>query len=153
MASSPWLRVETTLVQGHQVASGWGANSPYPDSTIALQRPQFQQFGLDLSALFAGTLNLSIAPHRFTMVAPKFTFSQVTWTDRHPPEDFSFSPCRVITRSGMVNAWIYYPHPQTKTRHFQDQSVLEVIAPWIPAVSYGDQLGLDVDRREVEIRK
>ena len=95
-----------------------------------------------MTGYFAGTLNVSIQPHQLRWVQPEFTFRQVTWTDRHPPEDFSFSRCRLGFNGGVYDAWIYYPHPETKQRNFQDPSVVEVIAPWIPKLSYGDQVYL-----------
>ena len=50
------------------------------------------------------------------------------WTDLHPPEHFSFSQCRVTFAAVDYHGWIYYPHPETKRRNFQDASLLEVIA-------------------------
>ena len=46
---------------------------------------------------------------------------------------------------------IYYPHPETKARHHQNDSVIEVLAPWIEGIQYGDHLDLEVRESEVEI--
>ena len=36
--------------------------------------------------------------------------------------------------------WVYYPHPETKLRNFQNPSLLEVIAYPIPGILYGDKV-------------
>ncbi len=108
---SQWQSVTGIVMRGHGVASGRGPNSPYPISSLRMQKPFFKERGLDLSAYFEGTLNLSIAPHTFKIVRPQFTFPLVAWTTLHPPETFSFSPCRAIYRGVEYDGWVYYPHP------------------------------------------
>ena len=67
------------------------------------------------------------------------------WTDLHPPEHFSFSHCRVAFARDEYQGWIYYPHPETKRRNFQDPSLLEVICPHIRGLTIGDILQVCVD--------
>lgn len=149
---NPAWRSLTAIVQpGHRIASGQATDSPYPGGSIALQRPHFAARGLDLSACFDGTLNLSIAPHRFEMVAPRYTFRSVDWTPHHPPEHFSFSACQIAIADCAVDAWVYYPHPETKRTHFQDASTIEVLAPWLPSVGYGDRLILHLNPAEIAV--
>ncbi|MGF1513800.1 MAG: hypothetical protein ACFB5Z_08905 [Elainellaceae cyanobacterium] len=136
---------------GHGVASGKSNSSPYPRGTISMQRPIFKALGLDLAGLFEGTLNVSIEPHSYRVVAPEWTFRRVTWTDRHPPEDFSFSRCRVAVGGGIHEGLIYYPHPETKQRNFQDASTLEVIAPLIPGLHPGAAVRIDYNSLEIEV--
>jgi hypothetical protein len=88
-----WQRVSGIIVRGHRVASA--PSQDYPYGTIEKQKPYFEARGLDLSRFFLGTLNVSIAPLTFEMVRPRYTFPLLAWTDLHPPETFSFSPCRV----------------------------------------------------------
>jgi hypothetical protein len=83
------------------------------------------------------------------MRQPQFTFRQVAWTTLHPPEDFSFSRCRVIVDGVGYEGWVYYPHPETKRAHFQSPSVVEVIAPFIADLAYGDRVDLALDGMEV----
>ena len=47
--------------------------------------------------------------------------------------------------------WIYYPHPETKERHFQSRSIVEVIMPFIPGLEYGSAVELDVKVGEVAV--
>lgn len=135
-----WVTVPGTVVEGHRVASG--PSKDYPYSSLERQKPIFRERGLDLERFFLGTLNISIYPRRFEMVHPAYTFRQVAWTDLHPPEDFSFSPCKVRYHGKEYEGYVYFPHPETKIRNFQNPSLVEVIAEYIPSVGYGDQLEL-----------
>ena len=146
-----WQRVSGIVQAGHRVASGQAADTPYAEGTIALQIPFFRPLGLDLTSCFQGTLNVSISPDQFVIQNPTYTFRQVGWTTQHPPEDFSFSPCFVIFQETRYPGWVYYPHPETKKTHFQDSSTLEVLAPLIAGIGYGDRLELELNRAEIWI--
>lgn len=136
---------------GHQVASGLAKDSPYAAGTIAMQLPHFQKSGLDLSNYFFGTLNIEIAPHTFKILNPQYTFALVKWHPDYPAETFSFSPCQVIFQEVEYQSLIYYPHPETKIGHFQDDGILEAIAPPIPTIKYGDAVQLRVNGIEIAI--
>ena len=92
-AALHWLRCR--LVAGHGVASGRAATSPYPAGTIHLQAPFFAARGIDLSPFFAGTLNLEAARGHWRLRNPDARVEALEWTDRHPPETFSFWHCRL----------------------------------------------------------
>ena len=151
MNDRSWQKVNGVVERGHQVASGSALDGPYPAGTIDMQMSFFRGLGLDLSDYFAGTLNISISPNTFQLVNPEFTFRQVEWTDRHPPEDFSFSRCRVVFQGSGYDSWIYYPHPETKKRNFQDPSILELIALPIPGISYGDRVEIEYNPLEIAV--
>lgn len=127
---------------GHGVASGTSAGSPYPTGSIAMQAPFFKARGLDLSGCYFGTLNVSIAPARWKIVRPAFLFENLKWTDLHPPETFSFLSCDITYRAVTVKGWLYYPHPETKAAHWQDASVMEMIAPRLEGLGYGEPIDL-----------
>ncbi len=146
-----WQTVAGTIQRGHQVASGLADASPYPGGTIALQLPHFAARGLDLSAYYLGTINVSIAPLRFEIVQPVACFRQVRWTDRHPPEDFSFADCRLEVARRRYAGLIYYPHPETKAQHFQDPALLEVLAPPIAGLGYGMALELALNLAQIRL--
>nr|WP_245817540.1 hypothetical protein [Hydrococcus rivularis] len=148
---SQWITIDGIIKQGHQVASGMAENSPYPGSTIEMQTPFFQKLGLDLTPFFPATLNVSISPYTFTVKQPEYTFQKVEWTSKHPPEDFSFSRCRVVYNNIRYDTLIYYPHPETKKTHFQDNSTVEILAPLIPNLSYGDRIQIELNSLEIEI--
>lgn len=151
MIDRDWQTVAGTIERGHQVASGSALDSPYPGGTIEMQLPAFQALGLDLSGYFQGTLNVSIHPYQFQLIAPELTFRAVEWTDRHPPEDFSFSRCRILFQDKTYEGLIYYPHPETKQRNFQNPSIIEILAPQIPGISYGAQIAIEYNPLEVNV--
>jgi hypothetical protein len=144
-----WTLVHGKVVQGYRVASGPSADYPY--GALERQRPIFKARGLDLGDYFNGTLNIDISPRVFTMVKPEFTFKSVEWTDLHPPEHFSFSRCKVIFKDIEYDGWVYYPHPETKRRNFQNPSLLEVIALPIPEIRYGDEVQVLINPKEISV--
>ena len=144
------LEIEGVVVKGHGVASGRSPDSPYPKSTIAMQKPYFKAKGLDLDGyFFDDTLNISISPQKFRIIKPRFSFPFLRWTDLHPPETFSFSACQLKPHRMLYEGWIYYPHPETKNVHFQDESTIEIIAPHIPKIKYGTSIMLLLNSEEV----
>ncbi len=146
-----WIRVQGILAQGYRVASGPSADYPY--GSLERQRPIFKSRGLDLSGYFNGTLNIDIRPYVFALKQPEYTFHQVEWTDLHPPEHFSFSRCKVIYKNMKYDGWVYYPHPETKERNFQNPSLVEVIATAIPEIKYGDDLQVLLNPEEISVEK
>jgi hypothetical protein len=143
------MTITGILMQGHQVASR--PSAAYPYSSLEKQKPYFKDRGLDLSAYFNGTLNISIAPLKFEMTRPELTFPLVEWTDLHPPETFSFSRCKVRFEGRSYEGWIYYPHPETKKTHFQNPSLIEVITYQIANLRYGDAIEIEVNPLEIKI--
>ena len=131
-----WIQGE--IQQGHGVASGKNAQSPYPNGTIAMQAPFFTDLGLDLFNFWPGTLNISFKPLEVVLSNPDFTVENMSWTNLHPPETFSFWKVKLCRLDDcVVEGLIYYPHPETKSRHWQAASTLEVLAPWIENLDYG----------------
>ncbi len=139
------------LVAGHGVASGRASDSPYPAGTIALQSPHFARCGLDLGDCHPGTLNLAFSGGSWRLQDPLLLVERLDWTPLHPPETFSFWPCRLRSSAGETSAWIYWPHPETKERHFQPPDRLELLAPWMAGVAPGDRLELGVDGRRCRL--
>lgn len=137
------------MVEGYRVASG--PSQDYPYGSLERQRPLFKALGLDLDGYFNGTLNIDICPLKFEIIKPQYTFEQVAWTDLHPPETFSFSRCQVIFRGLSYDGWVYYPHPETKLRHFQNPSLLEVIALPIPKIRYGHKIQVQINPLEIAL--
>jgi len=144
-----WTLIHGILVQGYRVASR--PSKDYPYGALDRQRPIFKSRGLDIGGYFNGTLNIDIRPHTFQLVKPEFTFHNVEWTDLHPPEHFSFSRCKIVFEDIEYEGWTYYPHPETKLRHFQNPSLLEVIAFPIPKIAYGDKVDVLVNPQEIVI--
>lgn len=144
-----WIWIPGKVARGYRVASA--PSGDYPYGTLERQRPIFKSRGLDLGACFNGTLNIDIRPLAFRMLRPQYTFERVDWTDLHPPETFSFSRCLVRYQGQDYDGWVYYPHPETKERHFQNPSLLEVIALPIPGIQYEASLEMAINPNEITI--
>lgn len=152
MHTPDWITLKGRLKQGYRVASG--PSAAYPGyGSIEKQKPYFKALGLDLDAMFNGTLNISIEPYAFGMAKPTHTFRAVKWTELTDAEDFSFSQCKVRFQGREYEGWVYYPHPETKKDHFQEASTVEVLAPFIRDIKYGDELEIILDTAEIEIIK
>lgn len=137
--------INAKVVAGHRVASGANDNPKFPGGTLAMQAPFFKAGGLDLTRFHPGTVNVSIAPLRYQVLEPRLTFRQVQWHPTEPAEDFSFFDCRIHFNGVIYTGLIYYPHPETKPEHFQAPDVLEILAPTIDGLIYGDYIKVDVD--------
>jgi hypothetical protein len=146
-----WTSVRGILRKGYGVASG--PSPDYPYGSLERQIPIFKDRGLDLAPFFRGTLNIDIRPLAFRLLKPEFTFRHVHWTDLHPPEHFSFSQCQVLFGDGHYDGWVYYPHPETKLRNFQEPWLLEVIAKRIPDIAAGDELHVLVNPERILLER
>jgi hypothetical protein len=144
-----WVSVRGIIIQGYRVASG--PSQDYPYGALEKQKPIFKSRGLDLDNYFNGTLNIDIRPYTFQLIKPEFTFHNVEWTDLHPPEHFSFSRGKVVYKGTEYEGWVYYPHPETKRRNFQNHSLLEVITYPIPEIRYGDEVHALVNTDEIVV--
>ena len=140
------------LCAGHGVASGTSNQSPYPEGSIRMQSPVFRSLGLDLSDCFFGTLNLDFAPLEISLSKPDHRFEKVRWTELHPPETFSFWRVEIKTTDlEVVGGWIYYPHPETKERHWQTPTTLELLAPRLSGAEPGCTISLRDPGRRIKL--
>ena len=142
--------IRARLVQGHRVASGLNGNPRFPGGTLRMQTPHFQERGFDISKLYQGTLNVSIAPLCYRVVKARHTFIKVKWHPTEPAEDFSFFNVQLkCPVSGPVEGFIYYPHPDTKPEHFQQPDVLKLLLPFVKGLHYGMELTLEIPTAQV----
>lgn len=148
--TTSWITIPGIVIQGYGVASG-SYSTRFPGGTIRAQSPYFEARGVDISPYYPGTLNVDIAPRRFTLVRPGHTLTDVSWWPGVPPETFSFSPCRVILPAGPIDGLIYYPHPETKPEHHQPATVIEILAPFMENLAVGAPVKLQLDPGEVTV--
>lgn len=139
------------MVPGYGVASGRSKNIHFPGGTLAMQLPFFEARGLDLNKFYRGTLNVSVAPRNYRILNPFLTFRQVKWHPTEPAEDFSFLEVRLTRGEEVFSGWIYYPHPETKPRHFQAPDVLELLLPFVPGISSGDRVHLEARTDQIAL--
>ena len=151
-AMTSWQTITARIVPGHRVASGENGNPLFPGGTLKMQTPHFRALGLDLTAYHGGTLNVSIAPLRYRVVAPRQTFRAVKWHPTEPAEDFSFFDVRLLRDDAPpTEGLIYYPHPDTKPTHFQPPDMLELLLPFVPGLAYGAEIQLEVPTEQMLI--
>ncbi len=139
------------VVAGHGVASGRSSDPRFPGGTIALQVPVFLDRGVDLTDLlgaspFLGTINVDMSPAAPSVIAPEIAVPAVTWSTRVPPENFWLFRAGIAHAAHLYPALIYMPDPATKPDHVQPATVIEIIAPWVPALVVGDTLGVATDQ-------
>ncbi|MFT5814584.1 MAG: hypothetical protein ACI9VT_002345 [Psychroserpens sp.] len=140
-----------TLVKGHQVASGRGNDPRFPMGTISAQLPFFYALGLDLSHFYPATLNAQFNCHSIVLNHFDHYFKQVKWHDNMAAEDFKFYRCHILLNSTFYPALIYQPQVETKTEHWQPINQLELLAPFIAHVDYGDVLTLVIPNRIITL--
>jgi hypothetical protein len=145
------LKINGTVTQGHGVASGKSANSPYPAGSVVMQAPFFKALGLDLAGCYLGTLNVATDASAWRIAQPTYRFEHVVWTHLHPAETFSFVRCSVAYAAQEVQAWLYYPHPETKAAHWQNSRVMEIIAPRLEGLAYGQAVALQFTEGALEL--
>ena len=119
-----------------------------------MQQPYFLARGLDIGVFHRGTLNVSIAPLHYRVVGPRLTFRDVQWHPIDPKEDFSFFDFHLL-RPGQapLAGLIYYPHPDTKPKHFQAPDVLELLLPYVEGLHYGMELTLEIPSGQMHIER
>jgi hypothetical protein len=124
-----------TIVAGYGVASGKAENCPFPGGSIHMQLPFFKAAGIDLSRYFTGTLNVDLAPY---IPAPKRVVfdGKLRWLD-DLEERFVISLVEFEANEHRYSGVWYYPHPETKVDHFQRNTVVELLMPWIDGLKTG----------------
>lgn len=147
MTSHTWIN--GVVVKGHQIASGNNPDSPYPKGSIEMQLPFFKSLGVDLSNCHPATLNIKLAANSFNIVKADFRFENLKWTSLIPAETFSLVACTLRFRDDEHDAWLYYPHPETKPAHLQPVNVVEVITKYVPAIEYGENVAIGFNEEKV----
>lgn len=121
------------VIAGYGVASGQGNDHRYPAGTIKLQMPYFLEHGIDLSRYFPGTLNVDLAPYR--PLPQRVIFDEVIRWYGDIEERFALSMVSLKANDRLYEGLWYYPYPETKPDHFQQDTVVELLMPWIDGVT------------------
>ncbi len=151
MATS-WITIPGVVTKGYGVASG-SDSTRFPGGTIRAHLPHFRARGVVISPYYPGTLNIDIAPRRFTIIRPSHTLTDVSWWPGVPAETFSFSRCRILLPTGPIDGMVYYPHPETKPEHHQPPTVIEILVPFIEGLSLGSTVHLQLNSSQVEVHR
>lgn len=121
--------------------------------SVVMQAPCFRELGLNLEGFHLATINVDISPCEFEMANPSHRFERVVWNPDAPPETFSFSPCRLEHEDCLHDGYVYYPHPETKTRDFHSQSILEIISSYIEAIEHGKAVRVYLRPGEIVLKR
>jgi len=143
------LKLNATVIKGFQIASGLSNNTPYEKGTIELQKPFFKKLGLNLDICHNGTLNINITPYRLKTINSQLLFKNLKWHDKFSAETFSFSKCLITHNSNTTEAFVYYPHKETKIMHNHEDSTLEIVSAYIENIKYGDIIEIQLNEDEV----
>lgn len=143
------MTLEGTIISGHGVASGRGNDPRYPRGTLALQIPHFQNQGIDLTLYYPGTINVKLKGKKAEIIQPKHTAWNVNWSSHISPENFFFFDAEIEFEKKRYKGLIYMPDPDTKTDHFQDESLVELLLPRIPGVKSGKSISLKVKDTQI----
>lgn len=137
-----FMSVSGRITQGHGVASGQSDTSPYKSGSLRMQFPFFERQKIPLAGFFLGTIKVNISPSLFKLIAWDYEARNVAWTELIPPEDFLFSHCKLIKNKALINAMVYYPSPNTKVENLHNPNIIEILAPKIGSLQYGDDVEL-----------
>jgi hypothetical protein len=134
------ISITGKVISGYGVASGKGKDNRYPEGTLKLQMPFFNERGLDLSAFFIGTINIDISPYQFSIKKYKYYFKEINWSIYIPPENFYFFEVQLIFKESVYEGLIYMPDPKTKFDHHQISSLFELLMPKIEGIKQGENI-------------
>lgn len=139
------LKVSGVVTQGFRIASGLnteGVSGPYgitiKDSFVQ-QRPFFEAEIPEMKNVWTGTINVDISPHTHRMIG----FTKEITCEWHPKitETFGLVTGVTLTHAGKnYPAIIYYPMPSEF--HEPRMNVIEILAPKIEGLAYGDKVDL-----------
>lgn len=153
MAERNWHKIAGIVIKGYGIASGLSSDSPYPDGSLVMQKPFFKKLGLDLEGFYIATINIDISPYEFEIFNPEFKFDNLKWYENTPAETFSFSSCIIEYEKNRKEGYVYYPHPETKSRHFHSKSTIEITAPYIENITHGARLQIYLNKEEIRVNK
>ena len=94
------------------------------------------------------------SPAELQLKNPDYLFRDLQWTHLHPPETFSFWKIRlrsVGAHDFNVPGLVYRPHPETKARHWQSSSVLEILVPYIDHIRLSEWFELGVNPETIQV--
>ena len=134
------ISITGKVISGYGVASGKGKDNRYPEGTLKLQMPFFNERGLDLSAFFIGTINIDISPYQFSIKKYKYYFKEINWSIYIYPENFYFFEVQLIFKENFYKGLIYMPDPKTKSDHHQISNLFELLMPKIEGIKQGENI-------------
>jgi hypothetical protein len=149
------LSVTGVVTQGYRIASGSnkegvpGPNGEILTDSFVRQRPFFEAEIPELKEVWTGTINVNIAPRLCKILK----YDHEITCEWHPGITETFGVVSGLAvqvgRSQYVPAFIYYPLPSDI--HTPRDEIIEVLAPKIEGLNYGDTVTLHIPDGKVEI--
>ena len=131
-----------------KVSGGVCSNLGRAHINIPYQAPHMQ--GLPhISELHPGTINLSIAPRKFTLLKSAFHFPGIDWGPK--VEDFDFVTVTGITFGGEAYSIVGYLYLPTKSPNRQGREVLEIWTTRMEGVKQGDAVTVIIPDGYIEV--
>lgn len=148
------MQITGKVKQGYRIASGLNTEGvPGPNGIIVRdsfvkQRPFFEAEVPEIKEVWTGTINVDISPSTHKML----DFHHQITCEWHPgiTETFGIVKDVILKRGGEeYTAFIYYPMPSGF--HEPRLDVIEILAPKIGGLEYGEEVSLILPADKVSI--
>lgn len=146
--------VTGVVAEGYRIASGLNKKGiRAPDGRIlkdsfVRQRPFFEREIPELKNVWTGTINIDISPKICRML--RFDHEITCEWQRGVTETFGVvSGSTLIVKGKKYPGFIYYPFP-SETKERRDH-IIEILAPKIKRLSYGDKVTLTLPGDKITI--
>ena len=157
MLSGMQTTVSGVVVEGYRIASGLnregaitGPNGEVVRDSFVRQRKFFEAEIPEMKSVWTGTINLSIAPKACHML--KWDYEVTCEWQPGTVETFGIVKDVILrARGGMYNGFIYYPLPSPI--HSPRHDLIELLAPKIEGLAYGDEVSIDVAADTISIQE
>jgi len=147
------MTIEGIVARGYGIASGTnkdgipGPNGEILKDSFVRQRSFFEKKIPGIKHIWTGTINLDISPKNARMR----TFDYEITCEWHPglTETFGVVEGVWVHFKGKIYspAFIYYPMPSEI--HVPRHEIIEILAPKIEGLAYGDRVMIDVSSRKI----
>lgn len=111
------------------------------DASVGRQMPFFKEAGVpDIDTMYAGTINLQIAPKEISILKPDYTIT-CEWIPG-VKETFWLVSAMIGFEGEEYRGYVYYPC--ISEIHPPNDSVIELLTEKIPGVEYGKEITVSV---------
>jgi len=138
------ITIKGIISEGLKAASGQRHKGAA--GTIALQKPGLKSIGVEVDKLFNGTINLQLK-QGFHITKPDYTLTDYEWIEG-VFESFDILRCKIKYGQSTYEGYVYRPK-ESEHAAAHEASIVELLAPEIPGIRYGDRLSIDVAKDRV----
>ncbi|WP_448211566.1 hypothetical protein [Colwellia sp. MEBiC06753] len=119
-----------------------------------MQKPFFKGLGLDIDHFYNGTINAMLERcSAVEILKADIELIDVKWSKHHQAESFQFINCSILFGDRVYKSMIYQPKKSTKIGHLQPNNVIEILAPKIAQLHYGDKIVIDVSSQNIKFHE